>query len=62
MADDPAPPEGFWEDFQTYVMEQFKAGKTPPTAPPPDPKTDPPKTDPPADPPKKTRKSWFNNE
>ena len=61
MADDPTPPEGFWEDFQNYVMEQFKAGKTvdPPTAPAPDPKADPP-----ADPPKppKQRKSWFNNE
>lgn len=61
MADDPTtePPEGYWEDMQKWVMDQFKAGKTPPTAPPPDPKTDP-KTDPPTDPPKK-RKSWFSD-
>lgn len=61
MADDPTtppdPPEGYWEDFQTWAMTQFQARKTdPPTAPPPDPKTDPP-----ADPPKK-RKAWFASE
>lgn len=63
MADEPnkppEAPEGFWEDFQAYVMKQFAAGNTPPSAPAPDPKSDP--TPDPTPTPKK-RKSWFSDE
>lgn len=54
-------PEGFWEDFQKYLMESFKGSKTPPTneAPAPEKKEEeaPPETVV-----KTPRKSWFGTE